>query len=72
MEQSFYCCCVLCCVLLSDSYQICDLYEDDELSITDKETFEKALGSYLRSEKLVKLLQESRDSLLSFVKENMP
>jgi protein associated with RNAse G/E len=52
--------------------QICDLYEDEELSITDKETFEKALGAYLRSERLIKLLTESRDSLLSFVKANMP
>jgi protein associated with RNAse G/E len=52
--------------------QICDLYEDEELSITDKETFEKALGAYLRSEKLIKLLTENRDSLLSFVKANMP
>lgn len=52
--------------------QICDLYEDPELLISDKETFEKALGAYLKSEKLIKTLQESRDSLVAFVKENMP
>ena len=51
---------------------MCDLYEDPELLISDKETFEKALGAYLKSEKLIKTLQESRDSLVAFVKENMP
>jgi len=59
-------------VTMQLNLKICDLYEDEELSITDKETFEKALGAYLRSERLIKLLTESRDSLLSFVKANMP
>ena len=52
--------------------KIVNLYEDEELSIIDKDTFDRALSAYLRTEKLHKHMNELRDSLLKFVKDNMP
>ena len=46
--------------------------QDEELSIIDKETFDRALAAYLRTDKLRAHITQTRDSLLKFCKENTP